>query len=75
METTYQGKTLTLTQEPYIDYVRMRIGDTVEVIDGTVYRAHAVDAEDNDYEVFWTRLRDTSGGLEVADWTVYEVIG
>ena len=70
----HNGIALTLTQEPYIDTVHVRVGDTVEVIDGTVYRAHAQDAEEGDYQVYWTKLRETPDGLEVADWGAYTVI-
>jgi hypothetical protein len=68
---THNGVTLTLTQEPYIDTVHLRVGDTVEVINGTVYRASAVDTDGNAYQVYWTRLDDNN---EVTDWSAYTVV-
>jgi hypothetical protein len=68
---THKGNTLTVTQEPYIDRVHVRIGDTVEMIEGTVYRAAAEDAEGNGYQVYWTRLTPDQ---EVADWDTYTVL-
>jgi hypothetical protein len=66
----HNGIILTLKQEPYIDTVHVRIGDTVETIDGTVYRAVAVDPDGNEYQVYWTRLTQDN---EVADWNTYTV--
>jgi hypothetical protein len=71
MTINHNGRTLTLTQEPYIDTVYVRIGDTVEAIDGTVYRAAATDPEGNEYQVYWTRLTPDQ---QIADWNMYTVL-
>lgn len=70
----HNGTTLTLAQEPYLDVVCVRVGDTVDVIDGEVYRAGATDSEHNIYQIYWTKLREASDGLEVADWDAYTVV-
>ena len=65
----YKDRTLTVTDWPYLDHVERRVGDTVEVIRGDVYRAPAEDTDGNHYEVYWTRLTDG----EVSDWSTYVV--
>lgn len=75
MTLNHDGKELNLDQEPYIDTVCLRgVGDTVAVIDGTVYRASAVDGDGNQYQLYWTELVETADGPEVANWDVVVVL-
>lgn len=67
----HNNKTLTLTQDPYATTVLNRqIGDTVETINGDVFRATATDQDGANYDVFWTTLADG----EVSDWNRYVVL-
>ncbi len=64
----YKGKTLTVTQQPYAE---------LYVLD-TVYTAHAIDEEGNDYKVFWPIICEDFYNLQdesdACDWTDYKVV-
>ncbi len=61
----YKGKTLTLMQDAYLD------GDC----DGNgYYTAHAIDDDDNDYQIFWEIINhDCEDQSSACDWNDYSI--
>lgn len=61
----YDGKLITLTQDAYIDSIN-RMG----LPNQTVYTAHAVDQDGNNYRVVWYPFKNWNGENEdeSCDW-------
>lgn len=62
----FENKELTLTQEAFAD------SDFSNGYESTVYKAHAVDNEGNEYKVYWTpvdNLDEITDESEACDWT------
>lgn len=60
----YKGKTLSLTQYPYINYHNTK----------DYYISHAVDDEENEYMVYWNIINDNAEDeSDCCDWENYEV--
>lgn len=65
----YNGKTLTLTQDAYLDHDRHNL-------QLPVYRAHAVDEDGNDYRVQWHVVdgwQEMDDESDRCDWDDYQV--
>ena len=65
----YEGKQYILTSEAEISHAtKIRIGNSILYLEGTIYEADCIDKEGNEYTAYWVADEDAAMPEDACRW-------
>jgi hypothetical protein len=65
----YEGKQYILTEEAEISHsTKIRIGDSILCLEGTIYEAPCIDEQGNEYTAYWVADENAAMPEEACNW-------